>query len=198
MFKFVHRALLGVLLLIRLSPAGSFEFCPLPGASLPWPENVGSSKHLQWRNISNHLTSNLDQIVYSALQINPNQTLNSTKSSSDALLSIEVTTRKGSVYTYNFGRTAALNGTGQGSQHDITNDSVFRIASVTKTFTAFEVLKRKLNLEASILEYLSGLETLNPEGIQNWDGVDVRSLGSALSGVSRDCKSDLPKAGSSL
>ncbi|KAF8427737.1 beta-lactamase/transpeptidase-like protein [Tirmania nivea] len=69
---------------------------------------------------------------------------------------------------------------------NVTSDTVFRVASVSKLLTMVGVVKAGLDLDASIVKYIPELiYKSNAVGARTWEEVTVRSLGSHLAGVQR-------------
>jgi CubicO group peptidase (beta-lactamase class C family) len=70
----------------------------------------------------------------------------------------------------------------------VDGDSLYRIASISKTFTVLGLLYQHeagtLDLDSSIAEYLPALT--KPEGAIPWKDITLRSLASQLSGIPRD------------
>jgi len=77
---------------------------------------------------------------------------------------------------------------------EVSGNSVYRIASITKTFTTLGILQQHaaghLNLDDSVDRYLTGLR--GPQsGSISWKDITLRSLASQLSGLPRDCEARL-------
>ena len=81
--------------------------------------------------------------------------------------------------------------------HNITGDTVYRIASVSKLFTAFAILQLsgKISLSDPVTKYVPELVQLKKQqAIVNsitspaWDKITIEALLSHLSGIGADCK----------
>jgi CubicO group peptidase (beta-lactamase class C family) len=73
----------------------------------------------------------------------------------------------------------------------VNGDALYRIASITKTFTVLGILYQhaagNLSLDAPVNTYLEELGETSNGGIP-WKDITLRSLASQLSGLPRDCK----------
>ncbi|KAM0186358.1 hypothetical protein ACHAPI_011711 [Fusarium lateritium] len=100
-----------------------------------------------------------------------------------------------SLFTYHFTPPNAGEGT-----TEIDEDTVFRIASGSKLFTALAALiSDKIDIDASVLKYLPELnKTAGDDDIFSlkWEDITVKSLASHLSGVGVDMAQDLAIVGS--
>ncbi|KAK5957809.1 hypothetical protein OHC33_000998 [Knufia fluminis] len=108
--------------------------------------------------------------------------------------SIEVTSSKGSLWS-SFHRARERDPLRPGAE-EVDGNSVYRIASITKTFTILGVLKQHtaghLNLDDAIDTYLTDLKGAQSGSIR-WKDITLRSLASQLSGLPFDWpKSGLP------
>jgi CubicO group peptidase (beta-lactamase class C family) len=69
----------------------------------------------------------------------------------------------------------------------VTENTVFRIASISKTFTVYALLLQKdIHLDFAVTDYLPELATEQNTLAVNWSDVTVEMLASHLSGISRD------------
>ncbi len=73
----------------------------------------------------------------------------------------------------------------------VTGDTVFRIASISKTFTVYALLLQDVRLDSVVTEYLPELAAATPQSattttVVNWSHVTVEMLASQLGGVARD------------
>ena len=147
--------------------------CPPLGAVLPAPQSPSSSPYI--KKAASTLKSTLETRI--ASQFN-------TSGLSIAVKSIH---EDDSLFTYSF--TPPNPGLGT---DEIDLDTVFRIASGSKLFTALAArVNDKIDLNASVLKYLPGLnKTAGDDEILNmkWEDVTVGSLASHLSGVGVDSK----------
>ena len=84
---------------------------------------------------------------------------------------------------------------------NVTGDTYFRIASITKVFTVLAILLQqnegKLSLQDSVSKYIPELTQGKNEGSIQWEDISLESLASQLSGIPRECK-DVPHSRSSL
>ena len=79
--------------------------------------------------------------------------------------------------------------------HDLTCDTQFIVASVSKLFTAFGVrlLHEKVSLSDPITRYIPELLKLNgkngnPISSTNWNDITIEALLSHMSGIADDCE----------
>ncbi len=107
--------------------------------------------------------------------------------------SIEVTSSQETLWT-RYHTAKERNETRAGTSA-VTGDSVYRIASVTKSFTVLGILQQhaagKLSLDDTIDRYVPELQK-KQEGSIPWKDITLRSLASQLSGIPREfAQSDL-------
>lgn len=78
---------------------------------------------------------------------------------------------------------------GNGTTH-VGGDTVFRIASISKTFTVYALLlQESIHLDDVVTKFLPELmDREERDGLVSWDRITVRSLASQLSGIPRDSK----------
>lgn len=74
---------------------------------------------------------------------------------------------------------------------DVTDETYFRIASITKVFTVLAVLVRqkagKWSIKDSIAQHVPELTVGNNGGGIKWEAITLESLASQLSGIPREC-----------
>ena len=74
---------------------------------------------------------------------------------------------------------------------DVTGDTYFRIASITKVFTVLAILLQqnegKLTLQDPITKYIPELTQGENKGNIEWGTISLESLASQLSGIPREC-----------
>lgn len=74
---------------------------------------------------------------------------------------------------------------------NVTGDTYFRIASITKVFTVLAILllqsDGKLTLQDPITKYIPELNQGGNMGNIEWGSITLESLASQLSGIPRDC-----------
>lgn len=107
---------------------------------------------------------------------------------------VQVTTGQNTIWDSYY--TAPILGEYKDSEpKDVSGDTAFRIASISKSFTVYAVLlENKINLEDSITKYIPELlardseEGYNEETEVQWNQITIRSLASQLSGIAREGK----------
>lgn len=128
------------------------------------------------------IRTQLDAIIRNAVSSHGQpDTLNIARSS----FAIEVTTATESIWTtYHTGETAI------GSSTAVSSDTIFRIASISKTFTFYSLLLTEgVSLNDPVTKFLPELlDREDKEGLIEWDKVTVESLAAHLSGLPRDSK----------
>ena len=151
--------------------------CSQPSPAFPLPEY---SKH--------------QPIILDALRKIQNEveSIVADKTYDTTAFSIEVTTSKQTLWS-SF-HTARDRDTLRRGAAEVNGNSVYRIASITKTFTVLGVLQQHaaghLNLDDSVDTYLTELK--GPQsGSMPWKDITLRSLASQLSGLPQDCQRGL-------
>jgi Beta-lactamase len=78
-------------------------------------------------------------------------------------------------------------------QRSVNGDTVFRVASISKTFTVYSLLlESSVNLEDPITKYIPELmDRESKPWLVQWDQVTLKSLAGHLSGMARDSKCSL-------
>jgi CubicO group peptidase (beta-lactamase class C family) len=103
--------------------------------------------------------------------------------------SIEVTSSKQSLWSSHH-TAREKNKDGRGTAK-VDGDSLYRIASITKTFTVLGILYQaaagNLSLDDTVDMYVKGLRGKGGGEIP-WKDITVRSLASQLSGIPRECE----------
>lgn len=103
--------------------------------------------------------------------------------------SIEVTSSKESLWSRH--HTARERNVSRPDIPEVNGDALYRIASITKTFTVLGILYQhnagNLSLDDSIDKYIPELQG-DQEGSLRWKSITLRSLASQLSGIPRDCR----------
>lgn len=103
--------------------------------------------------------------------------------------SIEVTSSKESLWSLH--HTARERNSSRPDIPDVNGDALYRIASITKTFTVLGILYQhdagNLSLDHTVNQYLTELGEKSDGGIP-WKDITLRSLASQLSGIPRECK----------
>lgn len=103
--------------------------------------------------------------------------------------SIEVTSSKESLWSTH--HTAQERNSSRPDVPQVNGDALYRIASITKTFTVLGVLYQhaagNLSLDDPINTYIEELRD-GHEGSIPWKDITLRSLASQLSGIPRECR----------
>jgi CubicO group peptidase (beta-lactamase class C family) len=102
--------------------------------------------------------------------------------------SIEITSSKKSLWSKH--HTARERNTTRPDIPEVNGDALYRIASITKTFTVLGILYQhqagNLSLDDTVDKYIKELEE-DQEGTIPWKDITLRSLASQLSGIPREC-----------
>lgn len=103
--------------------------------------------------------------------------------------SVEVTSSKQSLWSQH--HTARERNTSRPDIPEVNGDALYRIASITKSFTVLGILYQhkagNLSLDETVNKYLPELGEKSDGGIP-WKDITLRSLASQLSGIPRECK----------
>jgi CubicO group peptidase (beta-lactamase class C family) len=103
-------------------------------------------------------------------------------------LSVEVTSSKESLWSYH--HTALERNASRPDIPAVNGDALYRIASITKTFTVLGILYQhqagNLSLDDPVDNYIKELKE-DQDGTIPWKDITLRSLASQLSGIPRDC-----------
>jgi CubicO group peptidase (beta-lactamase class C family) len=103
--------------------------------------------------------------------------------------SVEVTSLDGTLWSHH--HTAKVLNSSRPGADPVTDQSFYRIASITKTFTTLALLDQAaagtLDLDDPVNKYLPELKGAIP-----WKDITLRTLASQLSGIPRDCILRLP------
>lgn len=102
--------------------------------------------------------------------------------------SVEITSSKKSLWSKH--QTARDRNVSRPDIPEVNGDALYRIASITKTFTVLGVLYQhnagNLSLDDPVSKYIGELRE-KQEGSIQWTDITLRSLASQLSGVPREC-----------
>ena len=102
---------------------------------------------------------------------------------------VEITSSKETLFSHN--HTARQRNASRPDVRHVDGDAVYRIASITKTFTVLGILQQhaagNLSLDAPVNRYLDELGEKSEGGIP-WKDITLRSLSSQLSGLPMNCK----------
>jgi CubicO group peptidase (beta-lactamase class C family) len=103
--------------------------------------------------------------------------------------SVEVTSSKQSLWSHH--HTALERNASRPDIPEVNGDALFRIASITKTFTVLGILYQhqagNLSLDEPIDKYIKELAE-EQTGTIPWNDITLRSLASQLSGIPRECR----------
>ncbi|KAI4948327.1 hypothetical protein J4E91_005748 [Alternaria rosae] len=103
--------------------------------------------------------------------------------------SVEITSSKDTLWSQH--HTARERNASRPDIPEVNGDALYRIASITKTFTVLGILYQhaagNLSLDATVNTYLKELGDKSNGGIP-WKDITLRSLASQLSGLPRECK----------
>lgn len=104
-------------------------------------------------------------------------------------VSIEVTSSKETLWSQH--HTARERNASRPDIPMVNGDALYRIASITKTFTVLGILYQhaagNVSLDAAVNTYLQELGEKSDGGIP-WKDITLRSLASQLGGLPRECK----------
>lgn len=173
------------LLPLALALAGVTEAigsCHTPGPAFPPIDlSVPSSSFGQLSNV-------LDEAVENIINGSPGADQGSWNRSTTSF-AIEVTSAEKTLWGYYY--TAPILGEYKDSEPtNVTGDTAFRVASISKSFTVYAVLLEKgINLEDPVTKYLPELlEGEKAPWTVQWDQISIRALASQLSGISRESR----------
>jgi CubicO group peptidase (beta-lactamase class C family) len=102
--------------------------------------------------------------------------------------SVEITSQKESLWSQH--HTARERNASRPDIPHVNGDALYRIASITKTFTVLGILYQhqagNLSLDDPVDKYIKELRE-DQEGTIPWKDITLRSLASQLSGIPREC-----------
>lgn len=102
--------------------------------------------------------------------------------------SVEITSSEGTLWSKH--HTANERNTSRPDIPEVNGDALYRIASITKTFTVLGILYQEkagnLSLDEPVNKYISELKE-DQNGTLPWKDITLRSLASQLSGIPREC-----------
>jgi CubicO group peptidase (beta-lactamase class C family) len=147
--------------------------CHEPTVAHPLPEYVTNDALLQ------HAFADISAGVMSVM---------SSPKFSATSFSIEVTSSKETLWSKH--HTASERNASRSDIPEVNSDALYRIASITKTFTVLGLLYQEkagnLSLDDPIDKYIKELK--EPQnGTLPWKDITLRSLASQLSGIPREC-----------
>ena len=153
--------------------------CHIPGPAFPTPRLARNSSSLST------ITTKLDTIIKNILHGEDAHWSEDTTS-----FAIQLTSADETLWSEYF--TAKILGDYKDSgPTPVTGDTVFRAASITKTFTIYALLlEKRINLEDPITKYLPALRDGSERDAWavDFDEITIRSLASQLSGIARESK----------
>lgn len=172
----LHHALLFVILLATTV----YATCFIPGPSFPRPNFHKTDNSLK------PLISRLDALVSKILS--SSQDPSSKWAVNTTSFAVHLTSNIETIWSSCF--TAPILGEYRDSASTpVTGNTIFRIASVTKVFTAYASLLQGGSWDASITDYVP---ELMGESVVSWDEITLRSLAGHLGGLIMDCMLALP------
>ena len=178
MMAYFPSPILGLFVLASLS-ALVFSSCFEPSEPLPAPYLTPGSPGLA------DLFSGLDSVIQKALT-------QSTANWNTSVTSHAIDLTSANETLWQSFHTAPLLGEyDDGGPTNVTGNTVFRIASLSKIFTVLAILLQqqegKLDLKDPVTKYLPQLRQNDiPDGVQ-WEHISLESLASQLSGIPREC-----------
>ena len=167
------------LVVLSFLPALVFSSCFEPSEPLPAPRLDPGSPDLEG------LFSGLDSAIEQALT-ETTTSWNTTITSH----AIDVTSVNETLWQ-SFHTAPLLGEYDDGGPTNVTGNTAFRIASISKVFTVLAILVQqregKLSLKDPVTKYLPDLrENDISDGVQ-WEHISLESLASQLSGIPREC-----------
>ncbi len=179
--------LVSFLALVHLSHA--FSYYPLLGAVYPVPQNINSNAVT--RSTGTSLTKALDEAV------RQNKTPYGAFSSESNSFSMSVISANEDKPIFQYQHTAKL--LDNTSTTAVTGDTIFRVGSVSKLFTAFALLLQEgiIILDDPVTKYIPELAviaktqangTFDPISEVQWKDVTIGALASHVAGIGRDCR----------
>lgn len=181
-------AALGVVAFILLRPALGDTYCPVHGAAFPAPTNLSSNPVIL--AAAANLSAILDRVTrdeYQGIEYQAN-----VSSSSIGLASIH---DERDIFQHH--HTAQLRNDSLGGTNNVTGDTMYRLASISKMFTVLALLMQdgKVCLEDPVTKYVPELAAaaarqkngssngLYPLEEARWDEVTLHALASHLAGT---------------
>ena len=95
-------------------------------------------------------------------------------------LAVAITTATDTIYTFNHGLRLTLEGANPWTEH-----TIFRVASVSKALTVWEVVKLGIGWQEKVVSYLPELAEGRYQ--KEWSEVTVGALAGYVGGAMRDC-----------
>ena len=170
-----------ILALVVLAALSAFvsSSCFEPSEPLPAPRLNPASPGLE------ALFSGLDSAIEKALT-ETTASWNTTVTSH----AIDVTSANETLWQ-SFHTAPLLGEYDDGAPTNVTGNTAFRIASISKIFTVLAILLQQqdgnLNLKDPVTKYLPDLRENDIPGGVEWEQISLESLASQLSGIPREC-----------
>ncbi|KAI5779896.1 hypothetical protein DFH27DRAFT_604805 [Peziza echinospora] len=181
----LHFTLLLPLALLFLALPSTYskllEYCSPPGPHIPYISSSTFSSPLLQEKLS-ELTTFLEEI--SSQAENPLLYDHGGAVVGGVNLAIAITTPTETVFTFNHGLRKSLEGKNPWTEH-----TVFRVASVSKAMTVWEVIKLGIGWEEKVVDYLP--ELLEGRYRKEWSEVTVGGLAGYVGGAVRDFEHDV-------
>ncbi len=186
-----RRAVIVVAVLACVPLALGARFCPPLGAVLPHPRNLSTNSVV--REAAARLSSALDEATQGR---NPEVPYQANITSS----SVSIRSLYDEDFILQHHHTAPLRNDSLGGTSNVTSDTVYRIASISKVFTVLAVLLQegKVSYDDPVATYIPELAALvsepDPVGTRDvervrWNEVTIRALASHISGIGSNCES---------
>lgn len=161
--------------LIQAAVGGLDGHCPPLGPVLPAPTSPSSSSPVQSAvsGLADYFTNITSPFVGSAVSI-----------------SVSSIHEDGKLVDLHYTPPSR----GAGSTAEVDGDTIYRIGSVSKAFTALGVLKAGIRMDDPVTLYLPELRDLGAaDGVNsditavNWDDITIGALASHMSGIGAEC-----------
>lgn len=161
------------LLLTTLVAAVASAKCYEPTIAYPLPEYDAADSLLQ------HAFAEINTAIISAV---------TAPEFSATSFSVEITSSRETLWSKH--HTANERNVSRPDIPEVNGDALYRIASITKTFTVLGILYQEkagnLSLDDPVNKYIAELKE-NQKGTLPWKDITLRSLASQLSGIPREC-----------
>lgn len=189
----LQTSLILLLSLPYTSRSQSFQPCPILGPRFPLPSGLSSDSIVQ--SALKNATSTLDELVSTSNSTYGTISSNTTSFSIGLFTSNDPLNYSHPVF-YEYHYTAPLMSKTTLGTSKLDSDSIFRIGTVTEVFTVwvFLIEAGEAHWVNPITNYIPELTRGNgqtPFGHFPWEDVTLGDLAGHLSGVPRDCKSEL-------
>jgi actin-related protein 6 len=150
--------------------------CYPAGPIVPAPRNLAAS--CVFKEAVDNLTKAYDDAVKASLKVDwPIDNV----SFSVAVVSLHQTEAHVPIWEYHHLAEGNTKGT-----RTLDRDSQWLIGSISKVFTDYLMLRSGIDIDKSVVEYLTELRNMSSK--MSWNDVTLKMLGSHLAGVTADCK----------